>query len=32
MVQHRVIEFDLYPLAPYDHYARLFKDEHREAL
>ena len=32
MVRERVIEFDLYRLDPYDHFSRLFKDEHKAAL
>lgn len=32
MVAAGAIAFDIYRLDPYDHYARLFKDEHREAL
>ena len=32
MVAAGVIVFDLYQLEPYDHYERLFKDEHRAAL
>lgn len=32
MVQHGAIEFDLYRLDPYDHYVRLFKDEHKATL
>jgi muconolactone delta-isomerase len=32
MVAANAIAFDVWRLDPYDHYARLFKDEHREAL
>ncbi len=32
MVAHGVIEFDVWTLDNYDHYARLFKDEHRAGL
>jgi hypothetical protein len=32
MVAHGVIAFDVYGLDNYDHYARLFKDEHKAAL
>lgn len=31
MVRHGVITFDLWQLDPFDHYARLFRDEFREA-
>lgn len=32
MVAHGLIGFDLYQLDPYDHFARLFRDEHRDVL
>jgi muconolactone delta-isomerase len=32
MVAEGVIGFDLYQLDPYDHYVRLFADEHKAAL
>jgi hypothetical protein len=32
MVAEGVITFELYQLDPYDHYLRLFADEHRTAL
>jgi hypothetical protein len=32
MVAKSVITFDLYQLDPYDHYVRLFADEHKAAL
>jgi|SRR5271165_3733081 muconolactone delta-isomerase len=32
MVRAGCIAFDLYELAPFDHYKRLFKDEFRTAL
>jgi hypothetical protein len=32
MVADGLIVFDLYQLDPYDHYLRLFKEEHRAAL
>jgi hypothetical protein len=32
MVAEGVISFDVYRLDPYDHYTRLFKDEHKAAL
>lgn len=32
MVREGCIGFDLYELAPFDHYQRLFKDQHRAAL
>lgn len=32
MVAGGVISFDLYQLDPYDHYVRLFADEHKAAL
>lgn len=32
MVREGCISFDLYELAPFDHYQRLFKDEHKEEL
>jgi muconolactone delta-isomerase len=31
MVRERCITFDLYELAPFDHYQRLFKDQYRAA-
>ncbi len=32
LVAHGVIEFDVWTLDNYDHYVRLFKDEHRASL
>jgi hypothetical protein len=32
MVEHGAIEFDVYQLSNYDHYARLFKEEFKAAL
>lgn len=32
MARESVIEFDLWQLTPYDHYSRLFRGEHLDAL